>query len=52
MRRDSNLDNFDPNNPQNQDSRGKNDFFANRDGHAYSGGRGNYGGAPHFKNNN
>jgi len=52
MRIDSKLDRFDGNNPQNQDGRGKNDFFANRGGHTYSGGRSNYGGAPHFNNNN
>ena len=67
MNREKNLDNFDPNNQQN-DERGKNDFFRNRGGRQYSGtynnGRGgnNYGNRrpyyrergdyPDFHNNN
>jgi hypothetical protein len=52
MRIDSKLDHFNGNNPQNQDGRGKNDFFAKRGGHEFSGGRGNYGGTRNFNNNN
>ena len=67
MNREKNLDNFDPNNQQN-DEKGKNDFFRNRGGRQYSGtynnGRGgnNYGNRrpyyrergdyPDFHNNN
>jgi hypothetical protein len=36
MNREKNLDNFDPNNQQN-DERGKNDLFKDRGGHQYSG---------------
>ena len=52
MNRGPNLDNFDPNRPQNGDDRGRNDFFANRGGHVYSGGRSNNYNGPHYNNSN
>ena len=52
MNRGSDLDKFNPNIPQNQDDRGRNDFFANRGGHVYSGGRSNNYNGPHYNNTN
>ena len=54
MRRENDLDNFNPNeNNTQQDDRGKNDFFRNRGGHTYSGGgfnmnRNNFNNNPRF----
>ena len=54
MRNDTNLDNFDANNPQNhQNDQGRNSFFKNRGGHPYSGGGrfNNNQNGPRFNNN-
>ena len=52
MRRDDDLDNFNPNaNNNQQDDRGKNNFFMNRGGHTYSGGRGGFNNSNNYNNN-